>query len=459
MSRSLAPVIYVTLLIGTLCCAEVHGAPGTAAAPDSEDTYVPSESNLAARRWFQDAKFGIFIHWGLYSELGGVGSDGLPEWIMNDLKIPARQYERLAQFFNPAQFDANAWVSAFKDAGARYLIITSKHHDGFAMFHSEVSPYNVVDATPFKRDPMRELADACRKHQVKLFFYYSQLDWHSPDYYPRGATGHFTGRAESGDWETYLDYQDRQLAELFTNYGAIGGVWLDGWWDQERTPMRDRWRLARTYRSLHSLQPAALIINNHHQAPYPGEDVQTFEQDLPGQNTKGFNNTSIGTLPIEMAETMNRSWGFSLTDDKFKSPETLIRTLVNAAGRGATLVLNTGPMPNGRLQPESLQILADIGVWLKVYGKSIYGTRAGPVPPRPWGVTTQGEGIVYVHVLDWADNRLFVPISEPIKRATWLAGGAPVTMRRVQGGLELELRARQPNEWDRVVALQLGPAH
>jgi alpha-L-fucosidase len=459
MSHSFAPVIYALLLIGNVCRAEVHAEPGTAAVADPEVTYRPSESNLAARRWFQDAKFGIFVHWGIYSELGGVGSDGLPEWIMNDLKIPARQYERLAQFFNPAQFDANAWVSAFKDAGARYLIITSKHHDGFAMFHSKVSAYNVVDATPFKRDPIKELADACRRHDIKLFFYYSQLDWHSADYFPRGATGHFAGRPEGGNWERYLDYQDQQLAELLTNYGAIGGIWFDGWWDQERTAMRDQWQLDRTYRSLHSLQPAALIINNHHQAPYPGEDAQTFEQDLPGQNSKGFNRAGIGTLPLEMAETMNQSWGFSLTDDKFKSAETLIRTLVNAAGRGANLVLNTGPMPNGRLQPESLEILTQFGAWLKVYGRSIYGTRAGPVLPRPWGVTTQSEGTVYVHVLDWADDRLFVPVPEPIRRATWLVDGAPAVMRAVQGGLELELRPRQQNEWDRVVALQLESLH
>ena len=459
MSHSLARAICVSLLIGNLSSPTVNAAPSAAVIADSESAYVPSESNLAARQWFQDAKFGIFIHWGIYSELGGVGSDGLPEWIMNDLKIPARQYERLAQFFNPVQFDANAWVSAFKDAGARYLIVTSKHHDGFAMFHSKVSAYNIVDATPFKRDPIRELADACRRHDIKLFFYYSQLDWHSPDYYPRGATGHFAGRAESGNWETYLEYQDQQLAELLTNYGAIGGIWLDGWWDQEKTAMRDKWRLSRTYQSLHRLQPAALIINNHHQSPYPGEDVQTFEQDLPGQNTKGFNSAGIGALPLEMAETMNRSWGFSLTDDKFKSPETLIRTLVNAAGRGASLVLNTGPMPNGRLQPESLNILAEFGTWLKVYGRSIYGTRAGPVPPRPWGVTTQSEETVYVHVLDWADDRLFVPIAERIKRATWLVNGAPVVMRTVQGGLELELRPRQPNEWDRVITLQLESRH
>ena len=227
MSHSFSRALCGSLLIGMFYCTEVLGAPATDAAPDSQDTYVPSESNLAARRWFQDAKFGVFVHWGLYSELGGVGTDGLPEWIMNDLKIPAAKYERLAQFFNPVQFDADAWVNAFKDAGARYLIITSKHHDGFAMFHSRVSAYNVVDATPFKRDPLKELADACRKHDIKLFFYYSQLDWHSPNYYPRGATGHFTGRAESGDWETYLDYQDRQLAELFTNYGERSAV--SGW--------------------------------------------------------------------------------------------------------------------------------------------------------------------------------------------------------------------------------------
>jgi len=163
-------------------------------AAEAPDTYTPAPENMAARQWFQDAKFGIFLHWGLYSELGGAGKMGIAEWIMNDEQIPARHYERLAKFFNPTAFNADAWVSRFKSAGAKYVVITSKHHEGFAMFASKVSPYNIVAATPFKRDPLAELAAACRKQGIKLFFYYSQLDWHHPDYFPRGTTGHGSER-------------------------------------------------------------------------------------------------------------------------------------------------------------------------------------------------------------------------------------------------------------------------
>jgi alpha-L-fucosidase len=216
--------LTVSLALAGGLAAQTPSAPPAPAAA----TYTPAAANLAARTWFQDAKFGVFLHWGLYSELGGSGSPGLAEWIMQENKIPADKYERLAQFFNPTQFDADAWVRSFKDAGARYIVITSKHHDGFAMFHSKVSRYNVVDATPFKRDPMAELAAACRRQGVKLFFYYSQLDWHNPDYFPRGRTGHTTGRPEAGNWERYLDYQDAQLRELLTQYGPIGGIWFDG---------------------------------------------------------------------------------------------------------------------------------------------------------------------------------------------------------------------------------------
>jgi alpha-L-fucosidase len=423
-------------------------------AVPAQASYAPPQSNLDARRWFQDAKFGIFLHWGLYSQLGGVGTRGLSEWIMNDVQIPARKYERLAKFFNPSKFDADAWVSGFKAAGASYIVITSKHHDGFAMFHSKVSPYNIFDATPFKRDPIQELAAACKKYGIKLFFYYSQLDWHSTDYFPRGTTGHFAGRPNSGDWNRYLDYQDAQLRELLTNYGPIGGIWFDGWWDQQDTPQKERWNLDRTYRMIHELQPSALIVNNHHQTPFPGEDYQTFERDLPGENGMGFNRASAGSLPLEMSETMNGTWGFSLTDDGYKSTEALIRTLVGAAGRGANFLLNTGPMPNGEIQPENLKTLSEIGSWLKVYGRSVYGTRAGPVTPRPWGVTTAGNGAIYVHVLDWVDDRLFVPISTQVKRASLLVDGSAVPIRSTKGGLELLLRPREAGEWDRVVVLE-----
>ncbi|MCC2976924.1 alpha-L-fucosidase [Sphingomonas sp. PL-96] len=426
------------------------------AIAQSSAAYTPAAANLEAREWFQDAKFGVFLHWGLYSELGGSGSAGVAEWIMNDNKIPADKYERLARFFNPTKFDAEAWVRAFKDAGARYIVITSKHHDGFAMFDSKVSPYNVVRATPFARDPIAELAAACRRHGVKLFFYYSQLDWHHPDYFPRGRTGRTSGRPETGDWQKYLNYQDAQLRELLTQYGPIGGIWFDGWWDQQETPMRDRWRLERTYRLIHQLQPAALIVNNHHQTPFPGEDYQTFERDLPGQNTTGYSGTAtIGRLPLEMAETMNGSWGFNLTDDQYKTPKTLVRTLVGAAGRSANLLLNTGPMPNGEIQPENLETYRTIGAWLKANGASIYQTRGGPTAPGDWGVTTQRGKTIYVHLLRDHGGRVVLPIQAPVASARLLAGGAPIPVAPRDGGVELSNLPPLGNSWDQIVELRL----
>src|SRR5689334_17879975 len=199
--------------------------------------YTPTQANLAARDWFQNARFGMFIHWGVYSVLG----DG--EWVMNNRKIPAADYEKLPAFFNPIEFDAAEWVGLAKAAGMKYITITSKHHDGFAMFDSKVSDYNIVARTPWKKDPMKALAEEARRQGLKLFFYYSQLDWHHPDYYPRGRTGQDAGRADQGNWARYLDYMNGQLRELLTNYGDIGGIWFDGWWDR---PDAD-WQLAHTY--------------------------------------------------------------------------------------------------------------------------------------------------------------------------------------------------------------------
>jgi len=441
----------VALALGIAMCASSESAR----AAGNSGEYSPAPENIAAREWFQDAKFGVFLHWGLYSELGGGGRLGIAEWIMNDAEIPAKHYERLAKFFNPTAFDAAAWARTFKASGARYVVITSKHHDGFSMFGSKVSPYNVVDATPFKRDPLAELAAACRAQGIRLFFYYSQLDWHHTDYFPRGETGHGAERVEAGDWDRYLDYQDAQLRELLIRYGEIGGIWFDGWWDQKDTAMRDRWRLDRTYRLIHELQPAALIGNNHHQPPFAGEDFQMFERDLPGENTQGFNQAAVGKLPLEMAETMNGSWGFNLIDDQFKSTRTLVRSLVGAAGRNANFLLNTGPLPNGELQPENLRTLAEIGQWLQKFGESIYGTRGGPVSPRPWGVTTSAGHHIYVHVLDWRDDTLFVPVTGRVGRARLLNDGSAIPVKARPGGIELRLPHRLTDEIDRVIRLDM----
>jgi alpha-L-fucosidase len=402
-------------------------------------------SRLEARQWFRDARFGMFVHWGVYSQLGQ------GEWVMQNREIPVPTYEWLATTFNPVKFDARAWVSLAKDAGAKYITITSRHHDGFSMFYTAATKYNIVDWTPFKRDPMKELADECHRQGLKLFFYYSQLDWHNPDYWPRGRTGLKTGRPEQGSWPRYLDFMDSQLTELLTQYGSIGGIWFDGMWDK---PDAD-WRLAKTYALIHRLQPSALIVPNHHQAPLPGEDVQTFEQDLPGANTAGFNTREIGALPLETSLTMNASWGFDITDHRFKSERELIGYLVRAAGNDANLLLNIGPRPDGTIQPEAVERLREMGLWLKKYGTSVYGTRGGPIAPRDWGVTTQRGDTVFVHILDWPDRVLAIPpITGRVVRAVRLGTNTPVEFAQSGAGVTLNVPI-VADEIDRVIALTL----
>lgn len=361
----------------------------------AQEGYQPAKENLENREWFQDAKFGLFVHWGIYSIMAGGGDYGIAEWIMHSKKIPVSQYELLAGFFNPIEFDPYEWVSLVKEAGMKYITITTKHHDGFAMFDSEKFDYNIVDATPYGKDIMRELKDACDEHGIKLFFYYSQLDWHHPDYYPRGGTGKFAGRPDEGDWDKYIDYMDAQLAELLTNYGDVAGIWFDGMWDKNDAD----WRLSETYALIHELQPGALIGSNHHEMPFPGEDFQMFERDLPGQNTIGYNKAEISTLPLEMCETMNGSWGFNIKDDNFKTTEQLLHLLIKAAGKNSNMLLNTGPMPNGKIQPANVQTLKEIGKWMDQYGETIYETRGGPIE-GDWGSTTVKDNLTYIHILN-----------------------------------------------------------
>ena len=442
--------IYLRSQSLVLVAAIAITATAAIRAVTAQGFYAPSPENLKAREWFQDAKFGMFIHWGVYSVLG----DG--EWVMETRPIRGADYAKLPAFFNPIKFDPAAWVGLAKAAGMKYITITSKHHDGFAMFDSHISDWNVVARTPYGKDVIGMLAAECNKQGIKLFLYHSQLDWHSPDYFPRGRTGHNTGRPQTGNWDAYLNYMDGQLRELLTNYGEIGGVWFDGMWDK---PDAD-WHLARTYGMIHQLQPQALVGSNHHKNPFPGEDFQMFEKDLPGQHTTGFNpEQSVSALPLETAETMNNSWGFNLTDDHYKSPADLIRYLVRAAGSNANFLLNVGPMPNGEIQPEFVQRLTEVGRWIKQYGESIYGTRGGPVAAGPWGVTTQRGSTVYVHVLDWNGPLLAVPVMpRPVRSARLLRDGSPIEYNAVKGGLVLKVPEPQAGEADRVIALELEAA-
>ena len=407
--------------------------------------YKPSESNLQARRWFQDARFGLFIHWGVYS----VPARG--EWVMENEKIPISQYEKFAPQFNPTQFNAAEWVALAKRAGIRYITITSKHHDGFDMFATKLSPWNIVDATPYAKDPLAALAEECHKQGIKLFFYYSQLDWHHADYFPLGWTGHAAGRPAGGDWNHYLDYMDGQLTELLTHYGPVGGIWFDGMWDK---PDAD-WRLARTYALIHSLQPAAMVGSNHHRKPFAGEDFQMFEKDLPGFNTTGFSDKSeVGSLPLETCDTINDSWGFNASDKKFKSSTQLIQYLVRAAGYDANFLLNVGPTSSGTIPPEEVERLETMGQWLDKYGETIYGTRGGPVKPRPWGAMTQKDNRIYVHILDWNDELLALPELSGVKSAKLFSGGAALEMTRMNGGMILRIPSALRDPIDTIVVLQ-----
>jgi alpha-L-fucosidase len=407
-------------------------------------TYQPSESNLKARQWFQDAKFGMFIHWGVYS----VPADG--EWVMERQKIPVSEYEKFAPQFNPTEFDAADIVSLAKAAGMKYITITSKHHDGFAMFATKQNTWNIVEATPYGKDPLKQLAEECRKQGIKLFFYHSQLDWHNPDYWPLGRTGHSAGRPEGGDFHRYLDFMDAQLTELLTQYGDVAGIWFDGMWDK---PDAD-WQLHRTYSLIHKLQPAALIGSNHHHAPFDGEDFQMFEKDLPGANTAGFNQASISQLPLETCETVNGAWGYNKGDKNFKSVPALIHYLVRAAGSNANFLLNIGPMATGKVQAEFIERLHEMGKWTEKYGDTIYGTRGGPITPRSWGVSTQKGGKTYVHILDLADEYLALPALPGTKQARLYGTNAKLELKALDGGLLLRVPKDARDPIDTIVMLE-----
>jgi alpha-L-fucosidase len=407
--------------------------------------------------WFREARFGLFIHWGVYSLLGK------GEWVMENDRIPTTEYEKLPKRFNPVDFDPKEWVRIAKDAGMRYITITSKHHDGFAMWDSKVSDYDIVDRTPYGEDVLKALAEECRKAGLMLFFYYSQLDWHHPDYFPRGKTGRHAGRPEAGKFDRYLDYMNAQIAELAGGgYGEIGGFWFDGWWDQhldeanksERTTHVD-WKLKETYDLIHRLQPRALIGNNHHVAPFEGEGFQMFERDLPGANTFGYNTTEVGALPLETCDTVNGSWGFNASDKAFKSAKVLVHYLVRAAGHDANLLLNVGPTADGTFSPEVVDRLREVGAWTREFGETIYGTRGGPMKPQPWGVMTSKGGVLYVHVLDPdAGERLVLPGTDGlrVRGARFFGSDREVWVRR-EADVELQIPKPERHPVDSIIVL------
>lgn len=416
-------------------------------AASAQPDYKPSADNLAARQDFQDRKFGLFVHWGIYSILGDA------EWVMHDQKISYKDYSRLASFFYPYGFNAKQWVSMAKAAGMKYITITSRHHDGFSMFDTKASAYNIVDATPWHKDPMKDLAEECHRRGIKLFFYYSLLDWGRPDY-SFGDTI-VNGKPKHGDWDHYIAFIKQQLTELLTNYGPIGGIWFDGEWERENAD----WHLDEIYALIHKLQPAALIINNHHHTPRPGEDVQEFERDLPGGNSHGWNSGGVSQrLPLETCQTMNDNWGFNINDDHFKSVRDIVHLLVRDAGLGANLLLNIGPMPNGKVQPEFIDTLHAVGSWMDQYGQSLYGTRAGFTAPKDWGVSVQKDGKQFIHVLKFPQNGLLFirGVKRKVLTATDFITHKAVHFKQMPEGVFFYMSDMSPEAIDNVIELKLS---
>ncbi|MEO6549232.1 MAG: alpha-L-fucosidase [Ferruginibacter sp.] len=358
--------------------------------------------------WWKDAKFGMFIHWGLYSVPAGMydGKEipGIGEWIMNRRKIPVSRYKAYAKQFNPVKYNPEAWVKMAKDAGMKYIVITSKHHDGFALFNSTVTDWDVTDATPYGKDLLKPLVAACRKQGMRIGFYYSQAqDWNHPG---GAASGGHWDPAQNGDMDVYLDrIAVPQVNEILSNYGELDILWWDT--PQDMTPER-----AEKFQPLLKKHPN-LITNNRLGGGFKG-DTETPEQFVPSTGFPGRN--------WEACMTMNDTWGFKAHDTNWKSAATLIRNLAEIVSKGGNFLLNVGPTSLGEIPPASIQRLAQVGRWLKVNKEAIYGTTASPFAYLSWGRCTRKEQRLYLHVFDYpADGELRLPMTNKIKKAWLLA--------------------------------------
>lgn len=434
MKKSILTLVSALLSLSCLAQEQVH--------------YVPTSENLKARQEFADSKLGIFIHWGIYSMF----AQG--EWYMTNANIDNKEYAKAASAFYPIGFDAKEWVSAIKSAGAKYICFTSRHHDGFSMWDTEQSDYNIVDATPFGRDVIKELADECHRQGIKLHFYYSHIDWTRDDY-PAGRTGRGTGKdPDKEDWPAYYAFMNRQLTELLTNYGEVGAIWFDGWWDHDIDSIPFDWQLEEQYALIHRLQPACLVGNNHHQSPIEGEDIQIFERDLPGENKAGLSGQAVSRLPLETCQTMNGMWGYKIIDQNYKSTETLIRYLVSTSGKGANLLLNVGPQPNGKIPSAALDRLKEIGEWTSRYGETIYGTVAGDIPVQEWGVTTRKGNRLFVHIFDHQEKSLTLPLQSKVKKAFVYDTKQTLKTKRTKEGVTIFFD-EVPSGTDYIVELEM----
>jgi alpha-L-fucosidase len=425
-------------------------------------------------KWWREARFGMFIHWGVYAQFAGVYNGheqlrGGAEWIMNRSKIPVAEYQAMARQFNPVKFNADEWVQTAKHAGMKYIVITAKHHDGFALFKSAASKWNIVDATPYGKDVLQPLAAACKKYGIKLGFYYSQAqDWNNPggaasrkaasegwlnpdsakiDAYTKEHNGHWDPAQETSSFAAYIDrVAVPQVKELLTNYGDIAVLW----WD---TPTNMTDDAALKLQEQLKYQPN-IITNDRLKRPnFPG-DTKTPEQKIPTLE-------ELDGKDWETCMTMNGTWGYRTSDNKWKSTQTLIRNLCDIASKGGNYLLNVGPKPDGTFPVQSVETLQEIGDWMKVNSEAIYATKAGPLNPLSWGRCTKKETkdgtILYLSVFDWpADGKLLIPeLTNEVISASLLAGNVTCKTISTSEGVIISLPAKAPDANASVIRLQV----
>ncbi|MBN2505352.1 MAG: alpha-L-fucosidase [Verrucomicrobia bacterium] len=428
-----------------------------AAAPSAPADFrheSPAERD-ARMAWFREARFGMFIHWGVYAVPAGEwkGKTHYGEWFMEETKMPVSEYEAFARQFNPVRFDAREWVRIARNAGMKYMVITSKHHDGFGLWRSALTDW-CITGTPFPRDPLKELAQACRDAGLKLCFYHSIMDWHHPDW---GTRRKWNDRAPATPpvMDRYVAFMKGQLKELITGYGPLGILWFDGEWESPWTHERG----VDLYNYVRSLQPDILVNNRvgKGRAGMAGMDrgrgvgdYGTPEQEIPA--------TGFGPgVDWESCMTMNNHWGYNRHDQHWKSTTVLIRNLIDCASKGGNYLLNVGPTAEGVFPGPSIERLAAMGAWMQTHGESIYGTTASPFKKLAFGRCTQKPGKLYLHVFDWpADGRLVVPIANRVRRAHLLANRAsPLQGESTAQGYTLSVPPTAPDVHAAVVALEI----
>jgi len=413
----------------------------------------------ARMKWWREARFGLFIHWGLYAIPAGEwnGKYDYGEWIRTSAQIPLEQYDKFLSQFNPVKFNAGEWVKIAKDAGMKYIVITSKHHDGFCLFDSKYTDFDVM-STPFKRDIMKELSDAAHKEGIKICWYHSIMDWHQPDYLPRREWE--KDRSTAGaDFKKYVEHLKNQLTELVTKYGDIGILWFDGEWEATWNHKYGK----EIYDYLRKLQPA-IIINNRIDVARAGMEGMTTDDSAAGDYgtpEQTIPATGLPGVDWETCMTMNEHWGYNKTDKNFKSVEDLLRKLADIASKGGNFLLNVGPTAEGVFPEESIAALKAMGEWMKINGESIYATKASPFKSLEWGRCTQknikGGARLYLHVFDWPkDGRLVVPgIYNALSQAYLLSNNAKLSCERKEDAVIISLPAEAPDKINSVVVLDV----